>query len=90
MDEALRAVRRELLQIVAELKAMKTRLLEVIAVLPEPAGDPEAEAEEMDLTTEIRSVVACVLQDSLGPAARDLQAVTGLISSTGRGGEGIS
>jgi hypothetical protein len=36
--------------------------------------------EEMDAVTELRSVIDCVLLDSLGPAARDLETVAAYLS----------
>jgi hypothetical protein len=86
VNENLSTARRRLLQIVAELKAMRTRLREVVAILPAPPeGGRETDAEEMDLATEVRSVVDCVLQDSLGPALRDLQAVADLLPARSQG-----
>jgi hypothetical protein len=43
--------------------------------------------EKMDLSTEIRSVIECVLNDSLEPAIRDLEAVAADEPSSGEGEE---
>jgi hypothetical protein len=70
--------REQLRGIVRELEAIRTRLLGVQASLPVPAAEPSRLLEDdrddrMDSVTEIRSVIGCVLQDSIGPAIRDLQ-----------------
>ena len=66
----------ELRQIVQELDTIRGRLTEIHERLPVP---PEETAmlmgeQEMDVATEIRSVIECVLSDSLRPAIRDLAA----------------
>jgi len=63
-------------QIVQELDSIRGRLTEIHERLP---VSPEETAmllgeEEMDIATEIRSVIECVLSDSLRPAIRDLAA----------------
>ena len=71
------AARAALLNIVEEVGSVVRRLKAVHASLPVPANEGGlmlAEENEMDAATEIRSVIECVLTDSLGPAARDLQA----------------
>lgn len=71
------AAQAELREVVKELKAIRLRLESVRASLPVPAHESLRllDEEEMDLSTEIRSVVECVLNDSLQPAIRDLEAV---------------
>ena len=66
----------ELRQIVQELDTIRARLTEIHDRLPVP---PEETAmlmgeQEMDVATEVRSVIECVLSDSLRPAIRDLAA----------------
>ncbi len=68
------AAQEELRRIVADLQAIETRLRTVRGNLPLPPETATAEGnDEMDLATEIRSVIDCVLRDSLGPAIRDLR-----------------
>lgn len=67
---------REVQQIVQELDAIQTRLETIHARLPVPADEPamlEGE-KEPDFSTEMRSVIECVLADALRPAIRDLAA----------------
>ena len=76
MTEAEAAAQAELREIVQELDAVRARLEEMHARLPVP---PEETAmlvgeREMDVATEIRSVIECVLTDSIRPAIRDLAA----------------
>jgi len=76
MTEAEASAQAELRQIVQELDAIRDRLTAVHDRLPVP---PEETAmllgeQEMDVATEIRSVIECVLNDSLRPAIRDLAA----------------
>jgi superfamily II RNA helicase len=62
-------------EIVAELKKIERRLRAIhqsLPVLAEVETAPEVE-DDKDVSTEIRSVIECVLTDSLGPAARDLE-----------------
>lgn len=70
------AAQAELRQMVEELEAIRSRLSDLHARLP---VSPEETAmlvgeAEMDFATEVRSVIECVLTDSLGPAIRDLAA----------------
>jgi hypothetical protein len=70
------AAQAELRGIVEELDSVRARLVDIHARLPVP---PEETAmllgeEEMDVATEVRSVIECVLNDSLQPAIRDLAA----------------
>jgi len=76
VTEAEAAAQTELRQIVEELDAIRSRLAEIHDRLPVP---PEETAmlmgeQEMDVATEVRSVIECVLSDSLRPAIRDLAA----------------
>jgi len=74
MTEA--AAQEEIRRIARDLETICTRLLEVHEDLsPPPREDATADdPEEVDVTTEVRSVIECVLADSLRPAIRDLQA----------------
>jgi hypothetical protein len=72
MTQAEAAAQAELRKIVAELESLRSRLLEIVETLPKPPGDVEDE-EEMDIATEVRSVIECVLTDNIRPAIRDLR-----------------
>lgn len=63
--------------ILRNLKAVRSRLLEVLADLPKPPQDESTllGEEEMDPVTELRSTIECVLNDSIQPAIHDLEAV---------------
>lgn len=66
----------ELRQIAGELRALCRRLEGVHQRLPVPSNEALillGEAD-MDVATEVRSVIECVLNDSLRPAIRDLEA----------------
>lgn len=70
------AAQAELRKIVQDLDAIRSRLLALHEKLPVP---PQETAmllgeEEMDVSTEVRSVIECALADSLEPALRDLAA----------------
>ena len=72
MTDIKAAVQEHLLPVVSELKAIQERLRALRDGLSAVPGRNE---EETDAVTELRSVIDCVLVDSLGPAARDLEAV---------------
>ncbi len=72
MTQAEAAAQAELREIVAELELLRSRLLEIVETLPKPPGDVENE-DEMDVATEVRSVIECVLTDNIRPAIRDLR-----------------
>ena len=72
MTQAEAAAQAELRKIVAELELIRSHLLEIAETLPKPPGDVENE-EEMDIATEVRSVIECVLTDNIRPAIRDLR-----------------
>ena len=67
------AAQDELREILPILKGIERRLRAIQQRLPAPTdAEMEQEAEdEKDVSTEIRSVIDCVLTDSLGPAIRD-------------------
>jgi hypothetical protein len=65
-----------LLRIVSDVEGIRSRLLEVHQDLPVPPDEDlmlVGEAE-MDVATEVRSVIECVLNDNIEPAIRDLSA----------------
>ncbi len=72
----------ELQAITEELKGIEERLRSVHQSLA-PPSEPEAAQDvedEMDLASQLRTVIECVLTDDLEPATRELQeaAVLGL------------
>ena len=74
----LAAIQEELREVLSDLKGIDRRLRAIHGRLPAPS-DEEMETEvedEADVSTEIRSVIECVLADSLGPAIRDLETVS--------------
>lgn len=73
------AAQAEIREILRALKPLKFRLLGVAASLPPSAAEtsPLPDGEPADLRTELRSVVECVVNDSLGPAIRDLDEAAG-------------
>jgi hypothetical protein len=86
VTEAEAAAQAELSQIVVELDAIRDRLAEIhdrLPVSPEETAMLVGE-EEMDVATEVRSVIECVLSDSLQPAIRDLAAAASY-RPTGKG-----
>jgi hypothetical protein len=75
MSDAEAAAQAELPHIVDRLTAIRAQLRQIAESL---ATGPEAEAssldeDEMDVTTEVRSIIECVLNDSIQPAIRDLR-----------------
>jgi hypothetical protein len=73
--EAEAAAQAELPNIVDRLTAIRSQLRQMVESL---SGDPEEEAasldeDEMDVKTEVRSIIECVLNDSIQPAIRDLR-----------------
>jgi hypothetical protein len=71
------SVRRELLKIADDLETIAFRLRGVQASLRESLAESVQllDIAEMEPDTELRSVVACVLNDSIEPAIRDLRSV---------------
>jgi hypothetical protein len=78
-SEALAAALAQLVEIAREQEALQTRLLGVQAGLPATAAEifRFVDIEEMDLVTEIRSGIGCVLQDMIEPAIRELRRLAG-------------
>jgi hypothetical protein len=88
MTEAEVAAQAELRRIVDRLIEIRSKLRQLVESLP---GDPDAELgalgeDEMDVTTEVRSIIECVLNDSIQPAIRDLR-VAAAYRVKGKGGE---
>jgi len=74
LNEVETAAQAQLREIVRDLTAIQFRLLGVQASLP-PAPEEivrQLDVEAMETSTEIRTIVQCVLEDFLGPAIRDL------------------
>ena len=63
------AVQEQILPAVSGLKDVQERLRAFQESLP---ALPDRGEEEMDAVTELRSILGCVLLDSIGPAIRDL------------------
>ena len=72
------AAQDELQEIVGKLKDIERRLRKIHQRLPAPSDAETAQEPEgeQDVSTVIRSVIECVLADSLEPAMRDLQAAS--------------
>ncbi len=59
-----------------ELNAARTRLLSLEASLPMTAAETsEEDLEEVSAITDVRSVLRCVLEDSVRPAIESLERV---------------
>jgi hypothetical protein len=75
MTKAEDTAQAELRPIVDRLISIRSELRQLVESLP---GALEEEAvpsneDEMDVTTEVRSIIECVLSDSIQPAIRDLR-----------------
>jgi hypothetical protein len=72
--EAEASAQAQLRQIATDLEAIRFRLEGVRASLPVPSSEAAMLVGEleMDISTEVRSVIECVLNDSILPAIRDL------------------
>jgi len=79
VSAALKEAKVQLREIVRDLEAIRFRLLGVQESLPASPAETvrlaEVEIEEGDPATEIRTVIHCVLNDSLQPAIGDLRDV---------------
>jgi hypothetical protein len=76
MTEAEATAQDQLRAIAADLKAIRFHLQEVKAALPRSSEETamlEGEVD-MDVSTELQSVIECVLNDSIDPAIRSLLA----------------
>ena len=76
MTQAEIAAQEEVRQIAKELGAIRRRLLELHESLPPATLEAVmfAGEEDLDVTTEVRTIIECVVQDSIQPAIRDLEA----------------
>jgi hypothetical protein len=74
--EAEAAAQEALLELANEVESIGRKLEAIHASLsiPPNEGMMLLGEDEMDVSTEIRSVIECVLADSIGPAVRDLRA----------------
>jgi hypothetical protein len=74
---ALATARRQLLKLADELATFQLTLRGIQASLPEAPAEAVrlADVEAMDPATELGAVIACVTNDYLGPAERDLRDV---------------
>lgn len=85
MPRALEEARRQVRRVLDQLESVHWQLLGIQLNLPEPAAEIlrlEDVSDEMDPVAELRTMIACVLDDSLRPAIQTL--TDGLAS---RGGE---
>ena len=75
MTEAESALQTELRQIVGRLTGIRSELRQLVEGIPGSPGEDTAriDEEEMDVATEVRSIIECVLTDSIQPAIRDLR-----------------
>lgn len=67
-----KAAQEEIHDLIRSLEALRFRLVGLRASLPAPP-----DKEETDGATDLRTVIDCVLADSLGPAIRDLRKAMG-------------
>jgi hypothetical protein len=76
MTQAETAAQAALRQIAKELSTIRRRLIELHESLPPASLEAImfAGEEDLDVTTEVRTIIECVIQDSLLPAIRDLEA----------------
>ena len=83
MSADQKAALEQLREIVRELEGSRYRLIGVRESLPASVAEAVrlAEVEEADPTTEIRTVIQCVLTDSLGPAIEALRDLLKLSAS---------
>ncbi len=88
MTEAEAAAQAELQRIVEDLEAVRTRLAEIHEKLPVPVQETAMllGEVEMDVSTEVRSVIECVLADRIEPAIRDLAAAASYRPQENEGG----
>ena len=66
--------RKELRLILEDLKKVRSHLRDVVAALPGTLEEAMYAEMDLDVATEVRAVVECVLTDQIGPAVRDLSA----------------
>ncbi|MEA2600697.1 MAG: hypothetical protein QOF89_1689 [Acidobacteriota bacterium] len=73
MKEEEDAIREELRRLARDLESIRFRLWGIAAKLPGPEGEDETEPEEPS----VRSVIECVVMDSITPAIEDLTRASG-------------
>jgi hypothetical protein len=75
ITEAEATAQAELQEMAGDVEAICARLMALKERLPVPPteGLMLLGEEEMDVSTEVRAVIECVLNDSLRPAIRDLE-----------------
>jgi hypothetical protein len=75
LSERLRTTREHLRRLAGELEAIQLQMLGIQSALPEPPAEAFRllDVETMDPVTAVRTVVACVVNDYIGPAIRDLR-----------------
>ncbi len=82
--------REQVRRILEHLEEIRWQLLGITLSLPEPVAEQVrllAVADEMDATTELRTVIHCVLEDCIRPAVEDLQgALSNKVSESDRRG----
>lgn len=83
----IKAARRQVLEVIHDLDAIKFRLLGVQAYLPPDKAELDrfGQMDATDPATIIRTAIDCVLVDHLGPMVRDLEAAVAP-ASPGEGG----
>lgn len=76
MTQAETAAQAAIRQIAKELQNIRRRLMDLHESLPATSLEMLmfAGEEELDVTTEVRTIIECVVQDSIQPAIRDLEA----------------
>lgn len=65
-------------RVIEQFEAVRWQLFGILLSLPEPLAEQDRAAditEENDPVTELRSTIACVLDDSIRPALQDLRGV---------------
>ena len=74
----LREVREKLQEITGDLAMIRSRLLELGARLPESSESwcPPGVQKDLDAAIELRAIIHCVVEDSVGPAIADLWGAT--------------
>jgi hypothetical protein len=71
----LEAARKQLKRVAEDLETLQLTLRGIQTNLPESPAESDRllDVEAMDATMELRAVISCVLNDYMGPAARDLR-----------------
>jgi hypothetical protein len=89
ITEAEATAQAELQKMAGEVAAICARLAALKESLPVPPteGLMLLGEEDMDVATEVRAVIDCVLNDSLRPAVQDLEKAAAYRPSRKRGGE---